>query len=251
VPARRPEEQLREDPGAGRQGPALETVGNRGGRRHDRHRQDVEEERCGAGGGDVAADHAGEERDEADHCHRARREPSVPRAERAERDECGSDEGQREKCRQPGSPGAFELDEHQHRERPEGREQRHLGLLDHLVGEREDGRHHDRRARRVLERRHVHGKRSYDGPERGAWHVGRVALRYLHARGRDRDPRGDHPRAAARGRAGRPRVRAARAGPDRPDRRRARTARAAGEAADRPLADVADRHRRGPARRGV
>jgi hypothetical protein len=92
-----------------------------------------------------------------------------------------------EKCRQPGSPGAFELDEHQHRERPEGREQRHLGLLDHLVGEREDGRHHDRRARRVLERRHVHGKRSYDGPEGGAWHVGasrsgtftRVAVNWL------------------------------------------------------------------------
>ena len=90
APARRPEEHDRADPRAGREAPAFEAVRDRRVRRRNRHRQDEREDRSGRGRREVAADHAGEERDEADDRHRACGEPRVSRAERPERDEDGA-----------------------------------------------------------------------------------------------------------------------------------------------------------------
>jgi hypothetical protein len=84
--------------------------------------------------------------------HRAGAEPGVPRAERTQRDEPCPDGSQAEVGEQPHSPPAAELDQHEHRERAEGREDRRLRLPDHLVREREDRRHHDRGARGGLQR---------------------------------------------------------------------------------------------------
>ena len=94
LPARRPEKHDRAHPGADCEAPALEPVRDRGVRRRNRHREDEREDRSGRRRCEVAAEHAGEEDDEADNRHRARSEPWAPRAERPERDEESADEPQ-------------------------------------------------------------------------------------------------------------------------------------------------------------
>ena len=74
----------------------------------------------------------------------------------------------------PGeSAAAPELDQHQYRERSEGREDRRLRLPDHLVREREHRRNDDRGARGALQRCDVR-------------HGGRVPVQDLDALGRRR-----------------------------------------------------------------
>ena len=160
APSRRPEQHERADPGAGRESPAFQAVGNGGVRRRKRHRQDEREERPGRGRREVAVDHAREEDGKADDRHSARGEPRVSRAERPERDERGSHARQPEVRGQAGLRRARELDQHEQRERPERREDRRLRLLDHLVREREDRRDDDRGTCGALQRCEVrHGSR--------------------------------------------------------------------------------------------
>jgi hypothetical protein len=164
VPAGRPEEHDRADPRAGRKAPAFEAVRNRRVRYRNRHGQDEREDRSGRCRREVAAQHAGEQGDEADDCHRTRGEPRVSRAERSQRDEDGADERKPDICGEPLPRRASKLDQHEDREGSEGRVDRRLRLLDHLVREREDRRDHDRRARGALQRCEVrHGCRSYVG----------------------------------------------------------------------------------------
>ena len=71
----RPQQHDRARTDANREAPAFEAVRDRRVRRRNRHRQHEREERSGCGRREVAADHAREERDEADGRHRARAEP--------------------------------------------------------------------------------------------------------------------------------------------------------------------------------
>ena len=100
----------------------------------------------------VAAERAREER------QRSRPAPSRPRRARRCREhrvpsgmKTAPVAGEPEVGEEAGRGGAAELDQQEDRERSEGGEDRRLRLRDHLVGEREDRRHHDRRARRGLE----------------------------------------------------------------------------------------------------
>ena len=81
APASRPEEHDGANPGAGREAPTLEAVGNRGVRRRNRHRQHECEERSGRARREVAAERAREERGETDERHRACGEQRGPRTE--------------------------------------------------------------------------------------------------------------------------------------------------------------------------
>ena len=160
VPARRPEEHDRADPRAGGEAPTLEAVGNRGVWRRNRHRQHECEERSGRSRREVAADHAREQSREADRCHRTRAEPCVSGAESPEGDERRADAPQADVCEQATPPRPSELDQYEHRERSEGREDRRLRLRYHPVREREHRGHDDRRARGALQRCQIgHGFR--------------------------------------------------------------------------------------------
>jgi hypothetical protein len=55
--------------------------------------------------------------------------------------------------RNPRPPIAAEVDEDEHRERPEGGKGRSLRIADHLFGDSEDDGHNDRRSRGALQRR--------------------------------------------------------------------------------------------------
>ena len=79
-------------------------------------------------------------------------QPGVAGAGGAQRDQDHAADPERQVGGEPAPRRPAERGEHQHRERPEGGEQRGLRLADHLVGEREHGRHHDGRPRRALQR---------------------------------------------------------------------------------------------------
>jgi hypothetical protein len=154
-----PEEHEGADPRAGGEAPAFEAVRNRRVRRRNRHRQDKRQERSRRGRCEVAADHAREESAEADDRHCACGEPRISRTQRPDRDVRRADASQPEVRDQATPPRATELDQHEQRERSEGREDRRLGLPDDLVRERKDGRHHDRGTRGALQRCDIHGWR--------------------------------------------------------------------------------------------
>ena len=162
-PPRRPQEQRRRRPHAGRKREPEETVRNDRVRRGNVRRQDEEQDRSGGCRRDVTAERAAEERHESDGSGGTRGEPGVAGAERPERDEHDTDSGKSEVRHEARSPQAAELHEHEHGERPERGEERRLRVPDDLIREREDARHDDRSARSRLQRLDVrHRARSYD-----------------------------------------------------------------------------------------
>ena len=77
------------------------------------------------------------------------------RDQRAEADERAADDRQRGLRLQPLAHRAAEVDQQQHRERAERREGRDHRVADHLLADREQPRHHDRRAPGAAQRREV------------------------------------------------------------------------------------------------
>ena len=145
---------------AGQQ-PAAEPGGDGGDRPGQRHRQDEAEQQRGRRAGQHRTDHTGEQDAEADGEHRDGRQPRRPGREGAEADEDGARQHQRRLCGQAFANRAAEGDEQQHRERPERGECGHGRVADHLLGQREHGRHDDRGPARPAQC----GQASVPGPQ--------------------------------------------------------------------------------------
>ena len=140
---RRPDQHHGQDADGRGQAPAGQPPAGLRHRRGHGHGQHEDQDRGGPPGREVAVDHPGEQDQEPDHEHGPGGEPGIAGA-------CGSHRGQdhaadreRQVGQKPAAGGPAERDEDQDGQRPERGEQRGLRLADHLVGEREDRRHHD------------------------------------------------------------------------------------------------------------
>ena len=184
---RRPEQHVGADSEPSRERPAFQARRDLGERDPERHREDEHEQCRGRCRSEVAVDHPGEQNPEADDRHRPRREPGVPRAERPQDDARGAGAGQRHVGNESAADRAGKIDKDEDGERSERGEERRLRVTDQLVGDRKDGRHHDRRASRRL--------------QRGSVRVGEAKLRDGRARA-FHDPRDRRPPRYSRPRRG-------------------------------------------------
>ncbi len=152
APLRRPDEHDRADSRPGRQPPAGQPPGDGRDRGRDRDRQHEGQHRRRSSGREVAVDNPGEQDEEPDHGHGRRGQPDVSRAQGPHHDQYRAADPQAQISDEAAHRRTAEVNEHQHRERPEGREDRRLRLLDQLKGHGEDGRHDDRGAGGALQR---------------------------------------------------------------------------------------------------
>ena len=124
--------------------PAGQPVGYGRRRSGQRHRQDEGQQQRRGRPGQHRADHASKDHAEPRHRHRNGREPRGLRGQRGQADEHPAGHGERCLGLEPFRHGAAEVDQEQHRERPERRERSHLRVADDLVAQGEHGRHDDR-----------------------------------------------------------------------------------------------------------
>ena len=143
---RRPQQHLRADSSAGRQAPPPEPRRHLGEGGRERDRKDERQQRGGSGRGEVAIDRPREEDRKAHDGHCGRGHPRVPRAQRPDDDVHGAGACQSQEGEEPAAHRTGEIGQHQHREGSERSEDCGLRIPDHLVGEREDGGHDDRRS---------------------------------------------------------------------------------------------------------
>ena len=141
---RGPQERHRNQRGASGHRPAGQPAGHGRRRNGQRYRQDECQQQRRARPGQHRADHASKDHAEPRRRHCNGREPRGPRSQRAKADEHPAGHGERCLRLEPFRHGAAEVDQEQHRERPERRERSHLRVADDLVAHGEHGRHDNR-----------------------------------------------------------------------------------------------------------